>query len=884
MNKKIVHVVPHSHWDREWYFSINDSNILLDENLTYLMDVLEENKEFNSYTFDAQLSIVEDYIRYNPSELTRIMRLLEDKRIFVGPWYTQCDTLTINKESIIKNLLYGTKLGQKFGYSMQVGYLPDIFGQNSYLPSIFKGFEINHSVLQRGIYNDELNNDLNFKWYSPDNNYVMANNIYLGYGPGKFLSSDDNYINEKLLPMLAKLESLNQNCDSLLLPAGGDQVLVRKNFPKIIEELNEKCSQYYFVLSDYETFMKDAWSKEYHNELHGELIGCEKSRIHNTIKSQRYDIKKLNYDVENKLLYQLEPLLVIGKEHNVKCKQLWIDQIWKLLFDVHSHDSIGGCNSDETNNNIMERLKTANSLVDNLIHIIKRQITNVIAKKINYDNILVLFNLNLTKTNEYHKAIIFSKSNDFKLVNVDDSVVEFEKVNTTKISGGKQVVVTADGEKEIEVDPYYRSEVLIKNNTLPTLGYKTLKVIEEKHIEKDEVKLSNNNYIENSNYKITINNNELSCLVKQSNKVIDNFIKFEDGADTGDSYDYSPLVNEELNIVTKFELIKVIDKEYYSEMHLKSTYETYIDLENRIAKQEKTIVEITTIITLYQDKNYLAIKHQITNNVKEHRVRVLLDTTLNTNYSISDQGFGLIKRNNTNERLENWRENKYAEAPIAVYPIENFVALTDNEKYYGVVCKGLKEYEVLNNSTIALTLFRSVGLLGKDDLVYRPGRASGINNKVVETIDAQMLENMEFEYAISINTSNDLANEMFDICDEYIVKYVSYHNQKLNLFEERLERFEIPLIEMDVNHEYQLLRLNNKRLKVSSIANAWDKDGYIVRIFNPNNNEEILDLSVDSEYHVTITNLAQNYLSDYTNNQTIKPNAYLTIKISKNKE
>ncbi|MDZ5001308.1 alpha-mannosidase, partial [Clostridium perfringens] len=139
----------------------------------------------------------------------------------VGPWYTQTDSLLVNKESIIRNLLYGTRLGNKLGHSMKVGYLPDIFGQNQYLPSIFKGFDIENSVLQRGVYTDELKGNLNFKWTSPDGETVKANNIFLGYGPGKFLSSDKEYIEEKLMPMLKKLEDLNKDSDNLLLPAGG---------------------------------------------------------------------------------------------------------------------------------------------------------------------------------------------------------------------------------------------------------------------------------------------------------------------------------------------------------------------------------------------------------------------------------------------------------------------------------------------------------------------------------------------------------------------------------------------------------------------------------------------------------------------------------------
>ncbi len=42
---KIVHVVAHSHWDHEWYFTMEDSNILLIENLDYLLNVFR-NKRF----------------------------------------------------------------------------------------------------------------------------------------------------------------------------------------------------------------------------------------------------------------------------------------------------------------------------------------------------------------------------------------------------------------------------------------------------------------------------------------------------------------------------------------------------------------------------------------------------------------------------------------------------------------------------------------------------------------------------------------------------------------------------------------------------------------------------------------------------------------------
>ncbi len=66
------------------------------------------------------------------------------------------------------------------GHSMNIGYLPDIFGQNAYLPSLFKDFNIDYSILQRGLYNEQLKDGLNFTWKSPDGRDIPSNNIYFG--------------------------------------------------------------------------------------------------------------------------------------------------------------------------------------------------------------------------------------------------------------------------------------------------------------------------------------------------------------------------------------------------------------------------------------------------------------------------------------------------------------------------------------------------------------------------------------------------------------------------------------------------------------------------------------------------------------------------------
>ncbi|EGT3616726.1 alpha-mannosidase [Clostridium perfringens] len=879
--KKKVYVVPHSHWDREWYFTIEDSNVLLSQNIPYLMDVLEKEEKFKSYTFDAQASVIEEFLKLYPDEEERLKKLVKDKRIFIGPWYTQTDSLLVNKESIIRNLLYGTRICNEMGHSMKVGYLPDIFGQNSYLPSIFTGFDIEDSVLQRGVYTEQLNSNLNFTWTSPDNKKVRANNIFLGYGPGKFLSDDDDYINKKLIPMLEKLESLNKDTDNLLLPSGGDQVLIRSEFPKIIEELNKKQNRYEFILSDYETFMKDTWKEnDFENKINGELIGCEKSRIHNTIKSQRYDLKKLNTEVENKILYILEPLGIIGKSLGLKYPSPWIDIMWKELFDAHAHDSIGGCNSDDTNKNILNRLIKCNNICDDLINIIKKQITKALSKKLDEENIVTIINTNVKEAFGPFECVIFTKNKEFKIEDLIGNEIEIDVLKSEIISGGKQVAVTAEGEVEIELPGYYRSEILIYNESIVSMGYKAFKIKETDENEEVEnlnkVEENKESFIENELYKIEVKNN-LKLINNKTGEIIEDFLYFEECGDEGDSYDFSPVHGEKIKKINFFEVLEC--KRTRNTSYLKILHKGMIpkNLEERKNNEDSLRMEIETKIELRNNEEFIRINHSIDNKACDHRVRAVLNSNIKSNYSLADQGFSMIKRINENKYLKSWKENKFAEAPVALYAIENFLLIEDEKNILGAITKGIKEYEILDNNKIALTLFRSVGLLGKDNLEWRPGRASGINNKVVHTKDAQLIGKLDFEYAVYFDENREI-NKLFDLKEKFIKHYTTYQNQSLNLFEERLERFSIPL-NLEINkEENSLLGIDNKNIYISVCKEAYEKDGLILRLFNPSENIEKVKLSGEKISKIIFANLYERELGEVDHIEIV-PKGYVTVKI-----
>lgn len=880
MKQKKVYVVPHSHWDREWYFTVEDSNLLLVENMDRLLDVMDNEPEYTGYVFDAQSSIIDEYLKIRPEEKERLSKLITEKRIFVGPWYTQADSLLVNRESLIRNLMYGTRIAEKMGHSMNIGYLPDIFGQNTYLPSMFKEFDIDYSVLQRGIYTDQLNGDLNFTWKSPDGESVKANNIYFGYGPGKFLAADDEYLEERLLPILEKIADLNENTNNLLLPAGGDQVLVREHFPETVKKLNEIDMKHEYMLSDYETFMKDTWEEgNFKNVIEGELIATQKSRIHNTIRSQRYDIKKLNDIAEEKVIYELEPLASLASTIGFKYPQKWIDEMWKMLFDVHAHDSIGGCNSDDTNQEIVNRLTKVIRIADGCLNLLKKQMTKAVSRKLGKDSIFIVFHLLPKAFEGSQKVVLFTKEKEFGVRDIDGKIVALDVLNQKYISGGKTIVVTAEGEKEVEAPGYYRNEVMLREVKLPAMGYETFEVVEGGENDVLSHKFLNNRLIENENFRIFEENGALNLVVKSTEQTISDFMRFENIADEGDSYDFSPLEGDTAvysNKVLSCYVRASAGTEFMDVVHVLNVPANLEDRKNVNISKGLTVV---TRFEIRKGEDFIRVTHDIQNDVKDHRVRVLLKTSIESpEHSFGDQGFSLIQRPTVNPYMENWREQKFAEAPVPIYPLENMAGATDGELTAAVVTKGIKEYQLIKETgELALTLFRSVGLLGRDNLAWRPGRASGINNKVVYTPDAQMQGKMKFEYAIHVGKGHDV-KQLFKFVDQYRGHSVSYQKQSLNTFEERLDRFEIPYPVDVLPARFSLLESTGE-VFLSTMKKAHDDKSVILRLFNPSEEEQTVTLSSKHIQSVAQTKLNEKSVIDVKDEVTVRPKGYVTLKL-----
>ena len=77
--KKNVYLVSHTHWDREWYFTIEDSNNLLYENMNYLINLYTKENLNIPFIFDGQISVVKDFLKIFPEKEKKLKKLIKEK-------------------------------------------------------------------------------------------------------------------------------------------------------------------------------------------------------------------------------------------------------------------------------------------------------------------------------------------------------------------------------------------------------------------------------------------------------------------------------------------------------------------------------------------------------------------------------------------------------------------------------------------------------------------------------------------------------------------------------------------------------------------------------------------------------------------------------------
>lgn len=855
--KRKVHVVPHSHWDREWYFTTSRSKVYLMKDLKDVLDTLESNPDFKYFMVDAQGSLLDDYIKWMPQDKDRITKLVKEKKLVIGPWYTQTDQLVISGESIVRNMYYGMKRCETFGGYMNVGYVPDSFGQSGNMPQIYKEFGIEDTLFWRGV-SDDMVNHTDYNWRGDDGSVVFTTQIPFGYYIGGNIPEDPKQSEEFWQKECFEKAGGRSATKHIYFPNGFDQAPIRTNLPEIIKERNEKDPENEYVISCIEDYIKDVKSENPElEEVSGELVIAKHMRIHKSIFSSRSDLKVMNTQIQNYVTNVMEPLLTLSYNLGNDYPHEAVGEIWKLLFENAAHDSIGSCISDTANEDVYVRYKQARDIAVNLVELHSRLIATSV--KNDAEMTFTLINTLPQKRNDTVVVKTYIPGGNFAILDEKGNKVDYTVIESRDLT---DYVLS----QTIKLDPsrkfYVPSQVLeatiaIKTSDVPAFGYVQYTLDTKGNSAKN---LEKKNTLENEFYAINVEEDgSLTITDKENNVTYKNQGVLVENGDDGDSFNYSPPRKDLEVFSNKSECsVEVSGSDIYDQAVIKFNMVVPKDLEERAEGKVSVNLPITMTVALRKDSKVIDFNVHVDNKGLSHRLCVLFDSQIVSSFNYADEQFGSIKRPNYYEKemklymasaenktekktgaqeLANWANDQstWQEPPISIEPTQSYVSLTDGKQGIAVIPQGVREYEVLDDHMIRLTLFRTYGFMGKENLIYRPGRASG--ERIIETPAAQLLKEMDFAfgfttYASDINEANvDTLAKAYNTNIE-VYTYAEFLNGRL-IFSQRE-------IEGTKESRYSLFETENK-LVVSAMKKAEDNDGYIIRLFNGKNHENISD-------------------------------------------
>lgn len=370
---RTLHVVSHTHWDREWYQTFQQFRLRLVHLVDGLLELLEKDPDFKYFMLDGQTIVLDDYLALRPEQEATLRRHIQAGRIIIGPWHILPDMFLVGPEAHIRNLLEGERTSRKFGPKMPIGYIPDPFGHPGQVPQILRGFGIETACLWRGL--DEQPTE--FWWQAPDGSRVLM--AYLR----------DSYSNGAALPVQdppAFTESLARQGDSLAAhSAANDQLIMLgtdhmepppgTSTAIVYADQNLKGTRVvHSTLPQYVAALRAALDESGLPVVTGELRACRRMHLLPGVLSTRIWIKQRNHASESLLTKWAEPFIAFqelaappGKlDTALGHKQEILHQAWRLLMENHPHDSICGCSIDQVHSEMVARFDQVDQIGEEL--------------------------------------------------------------------------------------------------------------------------------------------------------------------------------------------------------------------------------------------------------------------------------------------------------------------------------------------------------------------------------------------------------------------------------------------------------------------------------------------------------------------------------------
>ena len=592
-----MHVIPNTHWDREWTYGYQETRMLLVDFMDGLIKMLESQKDY-WYLMDSQTVPLEDYLEVRPENRAKLEKFVKNGQLEVGPWYTAPEEHNINGESIVRNLVMGHRVTREFGGKpMKIGYSPFGYGQASQMPQIYQGFKIDTTIFYRGIGTFDTPRS-EFIWEGPDGSRVLgsrlgskarynfyfdvwrpiAYNMYWGdrqyfwehEGLPFHLCNEQDYMGhfylvdpakkyrkEKLVERILELretEKKHHLTRHLAFMHGMDSTAPDPIEFDILADAQKDIKDDKIFFSGLTRFMTKV--KE---EIDWDSLEVKKgerrhpgpshpnSHIWGDVVSSRPLIKMLNTRTENALQRWAEPFTafswLLGEEYPYKILEI----AWKNLLINHPHDSISGSGIDQLEKDMIYRFEQVQGISDGVL---RRALQNI------------QLNVNNSDLGDREIALTVINPSPYPRTEALTAVVDIDE----RLQYGDFSLFDTDGKKvPIYVVERHTDEQVVRNlidvtlaiigdrvtfqfmaENIPALGYKTYVMKPEgRRMGTPENLTPGPNMLENEHLRVSIDDDgTLEMLDKATGQIYEDLHYFVDEGEAGHAWQHLAVPND----------------------------------------------------------------------------------------------------------------------------------------------------------------------------------------------------------------------------------------------------------------------------------------------------------------------------------------------------
>lgn len=750
MSPQRVAVVPHTHWDREWYSPFQTFRLRLVDMLDELIPLLETDPSYSRYLLDGQMAVVDDYCEVRPEMAERIRRLAASGRLSVGPWYILVDEFLTTPETLIRDLQLGIERGAAFGGATSVGYLPDMFGHIAQMPQILRQAGFAHTVLWRGVPSAITKSA--FTWRAPDGSAVRAEYLMSGYGNGASLPMDAKALVRRVTDYLAAQGSFLLG--DLLYMNGSDHLPPQPHLGRVVAEANALQDELSFEVTSLAEYLATApteglevWDKE--------LRSGFRSNILMGVLSNRVDVKQLASSTYVALERRAEPFAALLSALPYPDAVLRI--AWREVIRNAAHDSICACSVDETDFAVLHRFMEARQIATGVA---ERALSSFAASLA--DPGLVVVNARAEDRGGLVEAIVTGDQYDPAMMQLLDERSAYPTSMTLEAPAVRAILSIIQGNR-IDDNAWVTDARFGEDGDVLTLEA-TIGPTEVPDVDLNSVReqlMSALTARPDRMTRVTLNQPALRRVVAHVDAVpgfgwapfvpvaptsavrasgdsglgndvvtvvadeatgtfsvngVAGYGRLVDGGDYGDSYNYSPPAGDRLVDAPTSVTVSVLETgPVRGRLRIDATYAWPASVDALTHQRVgETTVAVTTTVELRADDPLVRVETTFVNPARDHRVRVHLPLAHPASTSRAECAFTVVERGLV-------AEGRPEEFGLPTFPSRRFVQASE----LTVAHDGLHEYELVDIDdagahALAITVLRATGMLSRLGMTLRP--------------------------------------------------------------------------------------------------------------------------------------------------------------------